>query len=274
MNMDTVAHAVSLDQAKARAKIGIFFSGIVDQYHSHVLQAAIDSAREQGLNVVAYLGGELESPLPDHTHFNVIYRLATPRNMDALCLLTSLLMSYVDIPRMMTFCDQYAVPKISLGVELPAIPSILVDNKTGMRALVRHLIEVHGIRRIAFVRGPEHNPEAEERLQAYLSVLVEHHITFDPQLIVEGRFQPEDGKETISILLDQRQVEPDAIVAANDSMAIGALHELQRRHISVPDQIAVVGFDDIEDAPSTVPTLTTVRQPLYQQDKQGVKLAL
>jgi hypothetical protein len=117
--MNALLDPTAADQAKIRTTIGMFFYGSVDQHHSHVLQAAVDSAREQGLNVVAYSGGELESPLPDHINFNVVYRLATPRNMDALCLFTTSLISYIDIPRMMTFCDQYAVPKISLGVKLP-----------------------------------------------------------------------------------------------------------------------------------------------------------
>ncbi|MEP7289749.1 MAG: response regulator [Chloroflexota bacterium] len=272
--MVEVTDIAPVNRVNARKTIGVFISGLQDQYPTHVLETTIDAAHKQNLNVVAFLESEIESTLPDHIHFNANYKLVTSRNIDVLLLLASTLINFIDSDQIMAFCDQYDLPKISLGVKLPDTPSIVVNNRSGMCAAVRHLIEVHGLRRIAFICGPEHNDEAIKRLQAYRDMLEEHHIPFDPQLIVTGNWASEYGREAIHTLLDERKVEFDAIAAANDRIAIGALHELQRRNISVPDQVAITGFDDIGDASWTVPPLTTVRQPLYEEGAMAVKLAL
>jgi DNA-binding LacI/PurR family transcriptional regulator len=93
------------------------------------------------------------------------------------------------------------MPKISLGVKLTDTYNILIDNMHGMREVVRHLIAVHGLKRIAFIRGPENNKDATERFQAYLSVLQEYNIPYDPQLTVLSMFVTDDGKEAVRILL-------------------------------------------------------------------------
>src|SRR5678816_1151509 len=131
--------------------------------------------------------------------------------------------------------------------------------------LLRHLIEHHGYRRIAFIRGTESNQEAEERHSAYVAALEEHEIPYDPELVLSGEFTRESGTSAMIELFDTRQVpvgELDAVVAANDYTAFGVIDELSRRRIAVPDQVAVVGFDDMALSRIHSPSLTTVRQPL------------
>jgi hypothetical protein len=137
-----------------------------------------------------------------------------------------------------------------------------------MREALAHLIERHGHRRIAFIGGPVANSEAKERLQAYVSALTEHGIEVDERLILEGNFERSGGAEAVRVLFDRRLVNVQsvhAIVAANHSMAFGALDELQKRGIAVPEQVALVGFDDVEAAAVSNPPLTTIRQPIVEQ---------
>jgi anti-anti-sigma regulatory factor/putative methionine-R-sulfoxide reductase with GAF domain len=156
-------------------------------------------------------------------------------------------------------------PLPMIGItQVGSLPSVVVDNVVGMREAATHLIEVHGHRRIAFICGPVDNEEAKLRYQAYVDVLAEHDIRLDPDLVAPGAFTTVSGTEAIPLLLDKRKVEFEAIVAANDLMAFGALAALEGRGTCVPGDVALVGFDDTKEAAASTPSLTTVRQPVHQ----------
>lgn len=125
----------------------------------------------------------------------------------------------------------------------------LIENEQGMREIVNHLIDVHGFRKIAIIKWPETNPEARLRYKAYKHVLAKHNIPIDPELVLPGDFRYESGREAVRILLDQRKRnDVEAIVLSNDDMAIIACDTLNKRGMRIPQDIAVTGFDDIEDA--------------------------
>jgi serine phosphatase RsbU (regulator of sigma subunit) len=126
---------------------------------------------------------------------------------------------------------------------------------------------------VAFIRGPVRNEEAELRYQAYLRVLARHDIPLDPDLVALGDFQQDSGQRAIAALCAAGR-SFDAVVAANDYMALGALDALLNRSIAVPDQVAVSGFDDVEDARFARVPLSTVRQPLEEQGKRALAMVL
>jgi len=141
-----------------------------------------------------------------------------------------------------------------------------VDNYQGMRAAVTHLIEHHGYRRIAFLRGPEGAREADLRLRAYSDVLADHEIAFEARLVTGPTYwQRSDGVVAVREFLDHRGlragVDFQAIVSVGDDMACGVLETLQARGIRVPDDVAVIGFNDDDEGRAILPALTTVRQP-------------
>jgi hypothetical protein len=162
------------------------------------------------------------------------------------------------------------LPLVSIGTELPGALCVMADNASGMREAVLHLAAL-GRRRIAFVRGPSGNGEAAERYRGYREGLQQAGLPIDPDLIVPGAFVLLSGTKAVELLLDERGASPDAIVAANDESARGALEALQRRGVRVPDDVAVIGFDDVADAELCHPKLTTVAQPLVEL---GVQAAL
>jgi hypothetical protein len=139
------------------------------------------------------------------------------------------------------------------------------------------LVRFHQRTKIGFLRGPVHNAEAEARYSAYLEALETRGLKVDPRLIVAGDFRREAGVQAVCTLFDERNVqldEIDAIVAASDSMALTLLEELRRRGIKVPGQIAVIGFDDIEEARFTVPPLSSIWQPLFEQGREAMQTVL
>jgi hypothetical protein len=143
-----------------------------------------------------------------------------------------------------------------------------------MRALLAHLIEDHEYKKIAFITGPDTNSEAIQRYSIYREMLNKYSIPFDPLLVVKGSFITISGINAVKTLLDDRKVDIDVILAANDVMALGVLAELQERKIYVPGKLAVVGFDNVEEGKYYSPPLTTVNQPLYEQGKKALEILL
>ncbi|SOD04156.1 transcriptional regulator, LacI family [bacterium JGI 053] len=135
--------------------------------------------------------------------------------------------------------------------------TLSVDNFGGARAMVAHLAG-HGHRRIAMVRGPEPNHDAEERLRGYRTALAGAGLAPDAALEAEGDFTEDGGYRAARRLLELRQP-PTAIFAANDSTAIGAMSALREAGVSVPGQMAVAGFDDIPISRYLTPALSSVR---------------
>ena len=124
---------------------------------------------------------------------------------------------------------------------------------------------VHGFKRFAYISGPTTNAEANIRLRAFKDVLRERGLELPTALLVEGDFTEVSGEAAIAAWVDRRKVDVrglDAIVAANDSMAFGAMEALKQRGVSVPEDLSIVGFDDVEAARYADMPLTTVQQPL------------
>jgi DNA-binding LacI/PurR family transcriptional regulator len=149
------------------------------------------------------------------------------------------------------------------------ITSIQVENKNGARRLVSHLIEVHGARWIAFLRGPDGNEDSGWRETGYRQALADHQLKFDPRLVERGNFEEQGGRAAVESLLKKGN-QFDAIFAGDDGTAIGALAALNQAGLRVPEDVALVGFDDMPPSRYLNPPLTTVRAPTEQVGHEAV----
>lgn len=147
---------------------------------------------------------------------------------------------------------------------------VTIDNVTAFQHLTQHLIRL-GRRRIGIINGDMTNPDAVERLAGYRNALADAGLPYDSSLVVDGKFSRQSGYHGARRLA-MRGV--DAIVAANDQTALGALDALSEMRWSVPEQIAVTGFDDLPAAAHSTPPLTTVRQPVQQRGARAAQLLL
>jgi LacI family transcriptional regulator len=144
----------------------------------------------------------------------------------------------------------------------PNVDVVDADNRAGTKALVCHLVKVHRRTRFFYVSGPADAPDARARRSAFYEVLAEYE-GVQACGESEGRFSAVSGTIAAQEILAMAGREmPDALVCANDQMAIGAMRELQAGGVRVPEDIAVVGFDDIFPGILIAPSLTTVRQPM------------
>ncbi len=152
------------------------------------------------------------------------------------------------------------------------IVSVDVENRAGAREAVAHLISL-GHRRIGAICGVLDMDSALARRDGYKQALLEAGIPIDPMLMVDGYYTQEGGYQAMGRLLDLPG-RPTAVFASSDTMAIGALRAIQDARLSVPDDIALVGFDDLPIGEYANPPLTTVHQPISETAATAVKLLI
>jgi signal transduction histidine kinase/DNA-binding LacI/PurR family transcriptional regulator len=259
-----------------RKTIGVFASQVGRAWGSEFLAGVTAAAEEHNVNLVHFIGGKL-IPLVSAGQSKVsfgLYDLAKPDQFDGVILAADV--AYVTTAEdINVFRKAFGtMPVVTQSVEVEGASMFIPNNAEGMRAVVRHLIEEHGYKRIAFIRGLYGQIDAEQRFQAYKDELKAHDLRYDEELVVDGDFTPESGRDAINKLLDERRLRFQAVVSANDRMAFGALEVLQQRGIRVPDDVAVTGFDDLLEAQAMGVPLTTVRQSFYNAGKQALDALL
>jgi len=244
--------------------LGVLIEGLWDGYHRTLFDSIARAAREHGISVIAFVGGQLPFPLFD---------LAGKQNVDGLIVVASTVAQHVGPEGLAQYCSSKSpLPMCTIGVTVPGVPAVIATGSYGVQALVQHLIQDHGCRRLAFIEGL--GEEGRERYEAFATAVRESGAELHQDLVVPGRFTTFSGADAIRILFEERRVEFDAVVAADDDMALGAMNALEARGKVVPDDVAVVGFDDIYQARHAVVPLTTVRQPLREMGRQAVEVVL
>jgi len=169
--------------------------------------------------------------------------------------------------------DQLEFPVVLIYRSSPSgldIPCVTIENKRGARTLIDHLIEVHGCRRIAFLAGIEGHEDSHWREKGYRESLKSHDIPFDPDLVAGGGFERERSRVATEKWLKDG-LDFDAIFAADDDSAIGVLAALDDAGKRVPEDVALVGFDDIALSRYLNPPLTTVRAPTEQVGREAIR---
>ncbi len=166
------------------------------------------------------------------------------------------------------------VPVVAVGRTIPQLEHqcLTIDQIHGAYEAVQHLIGL-GHRRIAHIAGPSTHRDSSERLAGYQQALTNFGLEFDADLVVEGNFQERSGLLAMEQLL-ARHTDITAVFAANDQMCFGARLALYRRGIRVPEDMSLIGFDDLFSAGFTTPPLTTIRQPGEEMGIGAAKMVL
>ncbi len=184
--------------------------------------------------------------------------LLKARRVDGIIVLTGRLTDQV-----LKSCAR-TIPVVVTGRTLraPGLYSLNFDNFEGGRRATQHLLDL-GHRDIAFIAGDGQHPDANERLRGHLQALKSAGVPARAALIVPGDYNELSGALAVDKLLTAG-TRFTAIFAANDQMALGAMLALQRRAVRVPDDVSVVGFDDLPNSPYSIPPLSTIHQPAYE----------
>jgi phosphoserine phosphatase RsbU/P len=258
-----------------RPVIGVLFDSVRGTYQTTLLAGLADAASRREVSLAVFAGGVIGAPGTEGLHRNFVFDLCDPDSIDGAVILGGALGNALGPSAVDALCARLApLPMASLALGPPSVPCLTLDEEPGMRQGLEHLLIRHGCRRIAFIRGPVVNAEAERRYAIYRAVLTERGLPIDPALVCEGTFEKGSGEAAVELLVDERRVAFDGLVGCNDYMALGAMGALEARGLQVPSDVAVIGFDDIEEARFSTPPLTTIRQPLYQQGEAALDLVL
>jgi len=254
--------------------IGVFTAELDDAYQIEVWRGIEARAMEREVGVVCFLGSRVNSTIASEATANVAYRIADRKSIDGLIVITSAIGTFLDAQGLAhLFASRAGLPQVSVGVKIAGVTSLSVDGSAGLVEVVRHLARDHGRRRFALLGGPPGHPEGEERASSFRQALRDVDIPFDPRLSVQGSFLQSSGIEAAR-RLKASGVPFDALVCLNDRMALGAMSELGKIGIRVPEEVSVVGFDGIEEGQYVTPPLTTVVQPLRELGSSAVEALL
>jgi LacI family transcriptional regulator len=219
------------------------------------------------------LAGTPYSPLFVSGHWNLQkeearMRLLQARRVDGVIILTGRLSDQ----QLLRYAQRLPIVVTGRHLSAPRLASVDVDDFAGARSATAHLIEL-GHTRIAFIAGPSDHPDASERLRGYRQALSEAGIDYLPEQVLHADFMESGGMLAINQLLESRAIFT-AVFASNDQMAYGARLALYRRNIRVPEDISLVGYDDLPNSTYSMPPLTTVRQPVYDIGKLAAQAML
>lgn len=250
-NFQPNAMARSLAKGQTHT-IGVLTQFIESPFYGEALRGIEDALRDTGY-----------SPLFVSGHWNLAeeeakMRLLQGRRVDGVIVLTGRLGD----AQLLQYAQRLPIVVTGRQLSAPRLVSVDVDDFRGAQQATRHLIEL-GHTRIAFISGPTDHPDAAERLRGYRQAHADAGLALVPELVVPADFMETGGMLAIQQLLESRQ-NFTAVFAANDQMAYGARLALYRRNLRVPDDISLVGYDDLPNSTYLMPPLTTVRQPVYE----------
>ncbi len=245
-----------------------------DTYGTHLRDALDAACRLLDINLLIVVGRGLEDPDPNGSINNKVFDWIRPETVDGIIVLASSLSAYGGRDAVARLYAKYpTIPLCGLGIAVNGAPSIVIDNRLAMRAVVEHLVLEHGCRRPLFLGGPPTNDEAQARLAGFCEVLEEHGIALSAKQVCVGHFRRANAEAEIHAHIAEG-IEFDAVIAANDSMALGALTALRNHGRRVPRNVMVTGFDDVHEVALVNPPMTTTRQPLKDMANLALRIVL
>jgi len=263
--MDTLTftpHPIARNLATQRTNtIGLLLSDIGGQFYTPLLRGIEAVSSEAGYDLL------IHSTRTSHTT-KAPRRALNEYNTDGLLIFIDAL-DNTELARL----NQIGFPVVLMHQSPPNhlnIPVVSIENRSGAQQAVEHLIEAHGRRQIAFLRGPAGNEDSEEREKGYRQALKKHGLSVDPALVVCGEFEAAQAYAAVAQLIGQGALF-DAIFTGDDDSAIGVIQALQEAGRRIPEDVAIAGFDDSLFARILMPPLTTVRAPIEQVGREAAR---
>ncbi|GEM46943.1 diguanylate cyclase domain-containing protein [Deinococcus cellulosilyticus] len=248
---------------------------LIDHFHpyqSTVLTGIRHVLDQHNMGSTVLIGRNLHDPSPGIRRANDIYSLARTGDFAGLIVFSVSMGIYASDQDLNSFVDTFQpLPTVCIGRRVETYPTVEADNIHGMESLIHHLIEVRKFTRLAFMRGIPGNQDSEVREEVFRRCVTQKGLTVHEPWMLTGNFSSSGAQQALEAALKESSPDFQVVVCANDEMAHGAITLLSQRGIRVPEDIAVVGFDDSEEFRHVVPALTTVRQPFFEQGVQAAE---
>lgn len=252
--------SVARSLAKSETKvIGLIIPDISNAFYSVLVEGISHTAHSRGYNVF------LCNTFRDHDLEIEFLNLLEEKEVDAIILTT-----FHTTKEQKEFIRKFHKPVVTvnrefLGKKLPKVPNIDIDNFKAAYDAVSYLIDT-GHEKIGIVRAEQQDQTCIDRLNAYKQVLIDHHMPVNEGYIVGYDFHFESGYEGMMEILENEE-QPDAMFCISDELATGAIRAINDFGLRVPEDISVIGFDDIPLAKRFIPSISTVSQPIFEMGK-------
>jgi DNA-binding LacI/PurR family transcriptional regulator/signal transduction histidine kinase len=259
-------------QTAARTPIIGFLAARFDEPYQHaVWSGALAEAERLGAALVFFGGQRIRSPIGYEALDNIAYDLAGRGELSGLVVMSNVIGTYISDEEQLDFLQRLKVPElVTVGIDFPGFDGVRIEPSGGMSALAEHLVLKHGRRRFVFLAGPEGHRESEARKTEFLRAVERLLPGAEPVACLKGNFAEDEAYESLVAHLDAGG-KPDAVVAANDHMALGAIRALRERGFDLPREASVTGYDDTEDSRFSTPSLTTIRQPAEELGRLAIR---
>ncbi len=240
--------------------LGVLLPNSANPYFAEILLGVEAACFDLGYNII--MGNANDNPARELSYLEVLLA----RQVDGI-----LLISTGAFKESIALLSSHAVPLVVVdrSTDIPSVDEIFTENRRGGLVATRYLLSL-GHRRIGCITGPSFLTPSAERVAGYYEAMAAAGIAVDSRWVVQGDFQHESGHAGCLQLLNLPQP-PTAIFACNDLMAVGALCAVHEAGLRVPDDVSVIGYDDIPLASYTVPRLTTVAQPAREIGRIAVE---
>ncbi len=241
-------------------------------YERSFARSVADVARDHDSRVIFYTGGFYNTPTQFEGRHNFIFDLISSDKPDGLIALSSLLGEFCPKEDLYSLLNSFSpIPIVSVGIDVPGIPSVLINNYEAMRSVMEHIFAEHDPQQVVYIGGPPNGYEAQERKRAFLDVMKENSRKTNPSLIFQGRYIRASGCKVALELLANR-MPFDTVVCASDETALGFMSCAAENGLIVPRDYRITGFDDLDQATLYDPPLTTVRQDIYSAGAQATSI--
>lgn len=253
--------------------IAVLLGGVGFDSQKRTISGILEHALPEGNNVYIFTcdAWSYESRFKFEEGEYNIYQLPDFTQYDGVIINSDTIHDLKITEDMIARIKQAKTPCISLNKKWKSAVCVKLENEIGIHAMVKHLAEVHGARRIYFVSGPLRNEDAGERLEAYKDAMRQCGLEWKEEDILYGDYTYRSGIEAAEQYLQSDKPMPDAIMAANDEMAIGVILKLEEAGYRVPEDILVTGYDNSAVAQINHPRLTTVRRGEYTAGEMAYK---
>ncbi len=254
-----------------RKTIGVFISQVNSEFQEVISRGISTRAKELNYNVAYFTNfGGYGQPLYDSGEIKIA-DIPYYEDFDGIIIVPeTLAVEGLEARVRGHIAEKSKCPVVSIKTKIDEYYNVMIDNDTVIEELIRHFVVDHGFTRINFLAGPKGHSDSESRLASYKRVLTEYNIPIEEERIYYGDFWKHAAYFAIDKWLASPLERPQAIVCANDYMAITASNALSERGISVPEEIAISGCDDIVDSAEYVPSITTARLPLFDMGAEAV----
>ena len=243
--------------------IAVMISTLDEEYQSGILSGIRHFSEDHGitLEVFAAFGNTGSDLSHDIGEYN-IFSLANLERFDGVILVSNTIQDVECMEKVINRVRASGLPAVCIDRDTEGMDYIGIDNEGAMYAMMEHFIVHHKFTKINFVSGPDNNIDSTQRLRAYRRALEDHGIEIDEERIYKGHFVSKDGILAAEKFMDSPLGLPEAIVCANDNMALAVINTLLQHDVRVPQDVAVSGFDNTLNARNYSPALTSVKRPL------------